>query len=410
MTNPIAAGATALLAINGGPRVRSTPMPARHALGPKEEAMIAEAVGYYRARGLDPGYDGVFEDRYRRQIAEFMGGGYADAVTSGTAAIYIALMVLNLAPGSEVLVSPITDAGSVSPIILAGLTPKLMDSRPDHFNVDAEQVFRRVSDRTRAILIVHATGQPVDDIEEIVREAHRRGIRVVEDASQAIGATIDGRVVGSFGDINAWSTGSRKAQISGGNGGVVFTRDHELMRRVVAVADRGKPKLDPEYRERDPGTYVLPGLNLNAEEIGCAIGIASLGRLRETMWRRSAFVRALDDKLGAAAGPCRPYGHADGASPFFHPVIVDIRHLTVDKIPFALAVQAEGIDLNPDFRFLASDWPWLKPYLADGFDPPNARSIRDRSFNVFVNENYTLREADDAAAAIAKVSDAYSKA
>ncbi|MEQ8228959.1 MAG: DegT/DnrJ/EryC1/StrS family aminotransferase [Rhodospirillales bacterium] len=391
------------LAIHGGTPVRAHPMPPRFALGPGEEAMIAEVIAYYRKRGQDPGYDGEFENRYRRAIEAYMGGGYADAVNSGTAAIYIALMALDLPKDSEVLVSPITETGSVSPIIMAGLTPKVVDSKPRHYNIGVEQVCDRITDKTSAIVVVHAGGQPVSDIAEITREAHARGIRVVEDTSQAIGGTVDGRIVGSFGDIAAWSSGSRKNQISGGAGGVVYTQDRDLMRRVVAHADRGKPKMDPGFEDRNPDTYMLPALNLNADEIGCAIGISSLARLNQTKERRLAFVHRLDALIAEQSTTCTPYGYTDGDSPFFQPVILDPKRSNADKIEFALAVQAEGIGLNPHFKFFVADWNWMKPYMADDMDTPNARWIRDHSFNVFLNENYTEAEAFDVIAAIRKV-------
>tara|TARA_R110001592_G_scaffold57277_1_gene174168 strand:+ start:45809 stop:47017 length:1209 start_codon:yes stop_codon:yes gene_type:complete len=395
------------LAIHGGTPVRTHPMPPRHALGPAEEAMVIEVISYYRERGQDPGYDGEFEDRYRRAIEAYMGGGYADAVNSGTAAVFIALMALNLPKGSEVLVSPITETGSVSPIIMAGLTPKVVDSKPRHYNIGAEQVFDRVTDKTSAIVVVHAGGQPVSDIEEIVREAHARGIRVIEDTSQAIGGTVNGRIVGTFGDIAAWSSGSRKNQISGGAGGVVYTQDRDLMRCVVAHADRGKPKMDHGFEDRNPDTYTLPALNLNADEIGCAIGLSSLSRLDQTKERRLSFVRRLDALIAEQSAACTPYGYTEGDSPFFQPVILDPERSNADKTKFAEAVQAEGIGLNPHFKFFVADWNWMKPYMADNMDTPNARWIRDHSFNVFLNENYTEQEALDVIASIRKVEQSF---
>ncbi len=108
------------LAIDGGTPLRTRPMPVRRAIGVNERAMLLEALDYYDQRGLDPGYEGVFEQRYCKAFADLMGGGYADAVATGTASLFVAVAALGLPAGSEVLVSPVTDPGSISAIIMNG--------------------------------------------------------------------------------------------------------------------------------------------------------------------------------------------------------------------------------------------------------------------------------------------------
>lgn len=100
---------------------------------------------------------------------------------------------------------------------------------------------------------------------------------------------------------------------------------------------------------------------------------------------------------------CRPYGYSPSDSPFVYPVIVDPDRITCTKREFAEAVLAEGIGLNPHYQYLVVDWPWLRPHLADEFETANARSIRDRSFCLYLNENYGIREASDCTKAIVKV-------
>src|ERR1700761_5303194 len=109
---------TATLAIHGGEKVRTTPMPPRLALGENERKMVLEVLDYYRERNVDPGYEGHFETMYCRAFADMMGGGYADAVATGTSSLYIAVAALDLPKGSEVLVSSITDPGSLAAIVL----------------------------------------------------------------------------------------------------------------------------------------------------------------------------------------------------------------------------------------------------------------------------------------------------
>lgn len=395
------------LAIDGGTPVRSAPMPPRFAFGSDELAMIQEVFAYYAPQGLDPGYQGHFEERYCADFCEMMGGGYADAVATGTSALYVALAALDLPKGCEVLVSPITDPGTVSAIILRGFVPRMLDAKPGSYNVGVEQFIQRISPAARAAIIVHATGQAAE-IEAIVAEAHARGIRVIEDCSQSHGAHWRGRPVGTFGDIAAFSTMYRKAHIVGSSGGIVYTRDSELHQLALAHADRGKPRWRPDFNDRDPGNYLFPALNFHTDELSCAIGIASLRRLPGTIRARLAYLRGLD-RLGNSSRVCRPYGWTEEDSPFIYPIAVDLEQLRCSKLEFASAVAAEGIGLNPDYRYLVVDWDWVRPYLADDFACPNARSIRDRSFCLYVNERYGPQEVEDTLEAIAKVETALAR-
>src|SRR6185437_11539038 len=172
--------------------------------------------------------------------------GYADAVATGTASLYIAVAALDLPKGSEVLCSPITDPGSLSAIILNGLKPRLCDSTPDSYNIGVAQFRERITPDVSAALIVHSAGQAAE-IDQIMPEARSRGIKVLEDCSQAHGAQIKGRAIGSFGDIAAFSTMYRKAHMTGPSGGVVYSRDLDLFRRALAHADRGKPRWRDDF-------------------------------------------------------------------------------------------------------------------------------------------------------------------
>jgi perosamine synthetase len=403
-----AAPAPAPLAIHGGERVRKTPMPPRFALGEREREMISAVLDYYRERQLDPGYEGHFEKMYTRAFVDMMGGGYADAVATGTSALYVAVAALDLPKGSEVIVSPITDPGTLAAIVLNGLKPRLADSKPGSYNIGVEQFAERITPDVAGAIIVHAAGQAAE-IDKIVEVAHAQGIKIVEDCAQAHGALLRAKRVGTFGDIAAFSTMYRKAHMTGASGGVVFTKNLELHQLAVARADRGKPRWRPDFSDRDPSAYLFPALNHNTDEISCAIGLASLARLRNTIIGRLAFVSDLVARLVDASDVCSPYPFSPTDSPFFYPVVVDCGAISCSKIEFAEAVRAEGVDLNPHYRFVVSDWPFIRPYLADKFDVPNAHDICNRSFNLYLNEHYSEREARDVVKAIVKVEKHYQR-
>jgi dTDP-4-amino-4,6-dideoxygalactose transaminase len=396
------------LAIDGGSPVRSNPMPVRLAFGSAEQTMIAEALDYYNTRALDPGYQGPFEQRYCDTFCELMGGGYADVVSSGTAALYIALAALNLPKGSEVLVSPITDPGSISPIILNGLIPRLVDSRAGSYNIGIKEIEPRITKKTSCILVVHSVGQAAE-IDAIVEMANTYGFKVLEDCSQAHGALWKNQRVGTFGDIAAFSTMYRKASITGSTGGVIFTKNVDIYQQAVAHADRGKPRWRKDFDDRNPAQYLFPALNFNSDEISCAIGIASIQRLDETRRRRIEYITQVSDLINKYSKVCLPYGCIDNDSPFIYPIIVNQEAIRVDKKTFSRAIIAEGIDLNPHYHYLVADWPWVRPYLSDDFDTPNARNIRDKTFNLYLNENYRKQEVLDTIESITKVENAYLK-
>ncbi|MBS0534412.1 MAG: DegT/DnrJ/EryC1/StrS family aminotransferase [Proteobacteria bacterium] len=383
-------------------------MPPRLALGDDETRMVQQVLTYYRDRKVDPGYQGPFESLYTETFVDMMGGGYADAVATGTSALFVALAALELPKGSEVLVSPITDPGTLAAITLNGLKPKLMDSMPGSYNVGLQQFLERVGPNVSGAVVVHAAGQAVE-IDKIVDAARANGIKILEDCSQAHFAKLHGRAVGTFGDIAAFSTMYRKAHSTGPSGGVVFTRNTDLAHKAAAYSDRGKPRWRDDFDDRNPATYLFPALNHHTDEISCAIGYASLLRLNRTIINRLAFISDFVARLWDMSEVCSAYRFSPTDSPFYYPVIVDRDAITCTKTQFAEAVRAEGIDLNTDYKYLVRDWPYIQPYLADTFDPPNARAIRDTSFNLYLNENYTEQESRDVAKAISKVEKHFKK-
>ena len=156
----------------------------------------------------------------------------------------------------------------------------------------------------------------------------------------------------------------------------------------------------------NPASFLFAAHNLHTDEISCAIGISSLARLSDSILRRLDFVGAFSERLEAESRVCAPYGWSDADSPFFYPVIVDATPLKCSKTEFAEAVMAEGIGLNPHYRYVVSEWPWIRRHLADDFDTPNAGDIRNRSFCLYLNENYGEREVTDTLKAIEKVDQA----
>lgn len=394
------------LAIEGGVPHRQDPMPPRVALGPAEERELLECIQYYRELGQDPPYSGRWNSMFSEAFAEYQGGGHALPVSSGTGAIYVALAALEIPRGATVLTSPVTCSGVIGAIHALGYQPKLVDSAKNSLNIDAEQVARRLTDDVRAIVITHAGGEPVD-VPAINAIIGQRNIAVVEDCSQATGASLNGERVGTWGHIAAFSTMYRKNLAAGASSGLVYTRDFALYRRALSCSDRGKPLWRLDINLKDPGHAFFPALNWNSSEMSNAIGLASLRRLENTNERRRQFLRDLIAELNSRNTVCSPYTFHSGFAPFYFPIFVDSAPLTVSVDRFAEALQAEGVTLGVRYGCLVDTWPWASDLMIDNFKAVNALDTRNRSFNLHLNENYGPAEVRDIISSIEKIQQGY---
>jgi dTDP-4-amino-4,6-dideoxygalactose transaminase len=395
------------LAIYGGKPLRQTPFPSRFSFGPDEKMMIGELIDFYEKTQTDPGYQGRFEKLYTDAFVHYLRNkGYADAVSSGTAAVFVAIAALRLPKKSKILVSPVTDPGTINAIILNDMVPVLMDSVPGSFNTGVEQLEERIMNDIRAAIIVHIGGKatPIRAMTDRCRECN---IKVIEDCSQAHGTRYDNQKVGTFGDIAVFSTMYRKAHTTGGCGGVIYTPDEELIHMVRAFADRGKPYWIENFDDRNPSQFLFPALNFHQNEISCAIGLKSLERLDTTIQKRLQFLRKLYTSLSEASDVCAPSPVSDEDSPFFYTISVKTDKISCTKTDFARAVLAEGISINPHYQYVVSQWPWVRPYLFDDYPCTNAINFRDSSFNLLFNEKFGDQEVRDITDAICKVEDVY---
>jgi perosamine synthetase len=394
------------LAINGGLKIRNTPMPPRFALGDSEEKEILAVIKYYRERGEDPKYSGVWEEQFCKEFSEFMGGGFTNAVASGTGSMYIGMKALELPPNSDVIISPVTDSGPLSCITEQGHTPVLCDSSRNSYNTNAEEISKRITKKTKLLFLIHAAGEPLD-MPPIMELAKSHNIYVLEDCSQAVGAKSGDQIVGSYGHVSGFSTMYRKNLAAGASSGLFFTKDEELFHKALAYGDRGKILWEKGLDFRDPQYSLFPALNWNTDEFSCALGLASLRRLEDTNKRRNDFLAKLVRKLREESSVCDPYNFTDKFAPFYFPVFVNLEKVKCTKLEFAKAVAAEGIGLGEHYGCLISTWPWAQKYLSDDFRSTNAIDTRDRCFHLYLNENYGDQEVDDILEAILKVENYY---
>ena len=258
------------LAIEGGTPVRQGALPSvgdisGRNLGEQEIANLTEVI----KSGNLFRYGGRFVVGLETEFARLLGMGQAVACTSGTAAIHLAVAGVNPSPGDEIITSPITDMGTISPIIMQNAIPVFADLDPETFNLDPASVAECITERTKAIIVVHLMGGPAD-MDALLALARPRGIKVIEDCCQAYLAEDRGRLVGTIGDVGCFSLQQSK-HMTAGDGGIVVTNDEALAGRMRLFADKGWAR-GGEVRD-----YLQLGINYRMNELTGAVAYAQVG-------------------------------------------------------------------------------------------------------------------------------------
>ena len=390
--------------VRGSSRTRRWPWPRRRHFDRRERRAVLELMNREIRQGGAVVYGGAEYRAYCEAFAQYLGGGYAHAVNSGTNAVYVALRALDLEPGAEVIVPPITDPGGTMPVALIDCVPVPADAERGFLNTSADHIRASLTDRTAAIVVAHIAGYPVD-MDPILDLASERRIPVVEDCAQAIGATYKGRMVGSLGTIAAFSTMFGKHHCTGAQGGVVFTKDTLLFARARQIADRGKP-----YGALGNPANLIASLNFNQDEISMAIGRVQLAKLPRALQLRREFTARVKAGLESTDGISIAGDRPDCvSSPWFLMLRLDRSKLRCDSSEFASALGEEGIDgVQAGYPFYPTDQPWHRDALTAGDEPdryvlPNAHDANELTVRVDVHEALGPAEARDLVAAIEKL-------
>lgn len=234
---------------------------------------------------------------FERAFAQACGCRHGVALANGTLALELALQVLGIGPGDEVVVTPRSFVASASCVLLRGARPVFADVDPVSQNITAETIRAVLSPRTRAIIAVHLAGWPCD-LDPILELAAEHDLKVIEDCAQAHGATYRGRPVGSFGDVAAFSFCQDKIMTTGGEGGMLTTNDASLWQRAWSYKDHGK-SYDAVYRRRHPPGFrwlhESLGSNWRMTEMQAAIGLVQLTRLPAWLAARRANAKILTE-------------------------------------------------------------------------------------------------------------------
>jgi len=347
-----------------------------------------------------------------REVADLVGARHAVAASSGTAALHLAVAAVAPNPGDEIITSPISDFGTVAPILAQNAVPVFADVDPLTGNLDPAAVEAAIGPRTKAILVVHLFGAAAD-MAALREIADRHGIALLEDCAQAwLTLGPDGRPVGTTGAVGCFSLQQWK-HITCGDGGLAVTDDAELARRMRLFADKGWP--------RDTGRHHISlGLNYRMTELAGAVARAQLTKLPKVVADRRRTARRLVAALDGITGvrlPAAPDAHAWWLFPIvleppLHNTEVGAQ-LAAEGIPARAGYLAEPLHCAPALTtnpiYGTSRFPMQVP-PADrvpaygwGTQPNAERLIKDSLVVIDWNENYTDEHVDRIADALRKV-------
>ncbi len=248
--------------------------------------------------------EGPFVSEFERQFAARVGRRHGIAVCNGTAAIDAAVEALGIGPGDEVILPSFTIISCVLQIVRAGAVPVLVDSDPATFNMNVDEIEAKITARTRAIIVAHIYGLPVD-MDRVLDIARKHGLRVIEDAAEMHGQTYRGRPCGSFGDLSTFSFYPNK-HVTTGEGGMIVTDDDEL-----AATCRSLRNLCFQPQKRF--VHERLGWNLRMTNLQAAVGLAQLERLDEFVARKRRMGALYDQALEGIQGIRRPLRSTDYA-------------------------------------------------------------------------------------------------
>jgi dTDP-4-amino-4,6-dideoxygalactose transaminase len=237
---------------------------------------------------------------FETKFASFLGESvFCKAVSNGTAALHMALLALEVGRGDEVIIPSLTFVADGNVVNLVGATPKLTDATSlDDWNMSLESVRKQITEKTKAVIVVHYAGYPCRDITAISQLCRDKGIGLIEDVAHAPGATVDGKVCGTFGDVGCFSFFSNK-NLSIGEGGMVSTLDFELNKKLGYLRSHGMTTLTLDRHKGRAITYDVaqPGLNYRMDEMRAAIGSVQLDKLPAGNVRRGELTERYRDNL-----------------------------------------------------------------------------------------------------------------
>lgn len=372
------------------------------------EAEIQEVVSTLRSGWIGTGPKTIqFEEEFRA----YKNAGHAIAVNSCTAALHLSMLALGVRPGDEVITTPMTFCATANAIIHAGARPVFADCQRDTMNIDYEEVAKKITPRTKAIIPVHFAGRPCE-MDALMRLAKQHSLRVIEDCAHATETTYHGRPVGTIGDAGCFSFYVTKNVVTG-EGGMVVTNQKPLEQRVKILALHGMSK--DAWKRFSDSTYkhyevVDAGFKYNMTDMQASLGLHQLRAVethyqrRQEIWNR--YNETLQDLPCALPAPSAPQTrHAL----HLYTIVVDLNRLKVSRDHLLDAFSQERIGIGVHYLALHT-FPFYRQYLRPGDSFPNAEFISERTISLPLSSKLQDEDVDSVIRAVRKILLYYSKA
>lgn len=281
---------------------------------------------------------------FEQTVADYVGAKYAVAISNGTSALHAACFAAGIEPGDEVITTPLTFAASANCVLYCGGTPVFADVDPKTYNIDPEDIQRKITDRTKAIIAVHLAGQPcdMDAIHSIARE---HGLIVIEDGAHALGSVYKGKKVGSMSDMTTFSFHPVKP-ITTGEGGMIVTDNEDFYKKMILFRSHGITR-DDSMMTRNDGPWFYQqfnlGYNYRITDIQCALGCSQMKKLDRFLARRKKIVARYNEAFADCDNIITPYQLSDTESGW-HLYIVQVKKC--DRRQVFENMREKGIGVN----------------------------------------------------------------
>ena len=308
---------------------------------------------------------------FEKMVADCVGAKYAVAISNGTSALHAACFAAGIQSGDEVITTPLTFAASSNCVLYCGGTPVFADVDPKTYNIDPEDIRRKITDKTKAIIAVHLAGQPCD-MDEIHKIAKEHDLLVIEDGAHALGSVYKGKKVGTISDMTTFSFHPVKP-ITTGEGGMIVTDNEEFYKKMMLFRSHGITR-DENLMTRNDGPWFYQqldlGYNYRITDIQCALGCSQMKKLDRFLARRKEIVARYNEAFADCENIVTPYQLPETESGW-HLYIVQVKNC--DRREIFEALREHGIAVNVHYIPV-----YLHPYYQEhGYKDVHCRNAEE---------------------------------